>query len=266
MTKKILLILLSGLILSSCKKSDEPQYFWPSEIQKVTAGLTASFDTLNAEMALNVTAIAQNISDTAAIRTRMLSMVNQSSFVLEFSFITPQGIMQIIEPAIYHPWQGSDISGQAHIIQGYQTKLPALSNHFYAVEDFWGVVDFHPVVAQGEVLGGVTALFMPETLLGRIILPVIKGQPFDMFVMEKGGVMIYDQDPTAIGQNLLTDTIFKPFPELVAAAKLFDSLKSGETSYSYYQTGTTILVKKKAYWETFEMFGTEWRIIWLKPE
>jgi hypothetical protein len=257
---------VTGLVLSGCTKSDEPDYFWPSQISDVTTSLNRSFDTLNTNMSANVSALIQEINDSSAIRSRMLSMVNESSFILEFSFITPQGIMQIIEPAIYHPWQGSDISGQAHIIQGYQTKLPALSKHFYAVEDFWGVVDFHPVVSNGQVLGGVTALFRPESLLGRIILPIIKDQSFDMFVMEKGGVMIYDRDSTAIGQNLITDTLFKPFPELVAAAKLMDSMKTGETSYSYYQTGTTIMIKKRAYWETFEMFGTEWRIVWLKPE
>ncbi|MEI6455941.1 MAG: hypothetical protein WCO93_06595 [bacterium] len=260
------MMILAGLLLTACKKSSEPDYFWPTEIATVTASLTASFDTLNADMATNIAIIAQTIADTSAIRTRMNDMVDHSSFVLEFSYINPQGIMQIIEPSIYYPWEGSDISGQAHIIQAFTTKQPALSKHFYAVEDFWGVVDIHPILNQGVLLGGVTALFRPETVLGRIILPIVKDKSFDMFVMEKGGVMIYDQDPDAIGQNLLTDTIFKPFPELVAAAKLFDAVKSGETSYSYFQTGTSIMVKKIAYWDTFEMFGTEWRIIWLKPE
>lgn len=261
-------ILIASLILISlysCEKSSDPDNFFPSEVYSVASALTKSFDSLNTEMAVNATAIAQNATDTAGIRNRMLTMFNHSSFVMEFSFITPVGIMQIIEPAIYHPFQGSDISQQDHVVKAYQTKLPVLSKQFEAVEGFYGVVDIHPVVNQSEIMGGITALFRPETILDRIIFPMIKNQPFDMFVMEKGGTMIYDQDSTAIGQNLINDSIFLPFPELMAAARLIDASNTGQTTYTYFQTGTTNKVVKAAYWITYKLYGNEWKIVWLKP-
>jgi len=65
---------------------------------------------------------------------------------------------------------------------------------------------------------------------------------------------------------VLTDTLYQAFPELLSAAELIDAEKSGETTYSFYQTGTTTKVVKKTYWDTWELYGTEWKIIWVKPE
>ena len=124
----------------------------------------------------------------------------------------------------------------------------------------------HPILDQTILFGGITALFRPQTLLKRIIDPLVANQPFEMWVMEKGGVVLFDQDTLEIGRNVLTDPLYKPFPELIAAATLINKEQSGETYYSFYQTGTDIKVVKKTYWKTFSLYGTEWKIIWVKPE
>ena len=95
---------------------------------------------------------------------------------------------------------------------------------------------------------------------------MIKDQSFDIFVMEKGGKVLYDTDAQDIGDNLFTDTDLTSFPELTAAARLWYAQQSGETSYKFYITGTSTVISKKAYWKTFELYGTEWKIIWIKPE
>lgn len=266
--KRVHIFLALGLLLgaAACKKTTEPAPFFPSEPDQVVASLTKSFDSLNSDMSASAALLAQNIADTAATRTAMLSLFNRSSFVLEFSFVTPQGIMQIVEPPVYHYIQGSDISNQEHVIRTFQTKQPALSKLFYAVEDFYAVVDMHPIMKDGAIQGGVTALFRAQTLLQRIIMPLVKDQSFEIWVMEKGGVVLYDQDTLEIGLNVLTDTLYKPFPELLTAASMIDANPAGETSYSFYKTGTTTKVVKKTYWKTFTLYGTEWKIIWVRPE
>lgn len=261
-------LLLMGMILSmlfvGCNKDENP--FFPEQLATLNTGLTASFDSLNTDLAASAASLVAIINDSASIRSEMQSLFATNSFVLEFSYITPQGIMKIIEPPVFYPTQGTDISSQSHIIQGYQTKLPVLSNSFYAVEEFWAAVDFHPIVSNGEVLGGITALFLPEVILGRLIGPLVKNQTFEMWVMEKGGKVLYDQDSGEIGLNVLTDPVYAEFTELIAAAEKINAESTGETSYSFYQTGTTTKVVKKTYWQTFTMFDTEWKLIWVKPE
>jgi hypothetical protein len=257
-----IMILLLGIV--ACNKDEET--FFPQELNTLHADLGASFDTLNNDLANSVIHLISNINDSAAIRAEMQALFSRATFVVEFSYVTPQGIMKIIEPPLFYPTEGTNISQQNHIIKTFETKLPVLSSTFYAVEEFHAAVDIHPIVNNGEVLGGVTALFLPETILSRLINPVVKNQVFEIWVMEKGGRTIYDQDTDEIGRNIFTDPLYADFPELIAAAEKIDAEESGETSYSFYQTGTTNKVVKKTYWVTYKLYGMEWKLIWVKPE
>ncbi len=263
-TNPIFYILILLLGLSACKKDDDT--FFPAELSTLNASLTASFDSLNVDLANSVSFLKTRISDTVAIRTEMQQLFSRTSFSIEYAYINPQGIMQIIEPPVYYPTQGTDISQQDHIIKAFQTRLPVLSNTFYAVENFYAAVDIHPIVNNDELLGGITALFLPETILDRWISPLVKNQSFEIWVMEKGGKVLYDQDSDEIGKNIFTDPVYAEFPELIAAAEKIDAQTTGETTYSFYQTGTTNKVSKKTYWSTFSMYGTEWKLVWVKPE
>ncbi len=264
MNKSILFATALLVGLTACKK--DPLDSIPAELTNARESLAASFTTLNNDMAGAASYVASNINDTAAIRTKMLELFNKSIFAVEFAFISPQGIMQVIEPSVYHPSQGADISGQAHVIKAFQTKAPVLSSTFLAVEGFYAAVDIHPVIGNGQVLGGITCLFLPETIFNNIMIPLLKDQSFELWAMEKGGTMLYNQDADEIGRNIFTDALYQPFPELIAAANRIADEAYGETTYSYFKTGTTNVVVKKTYWLTYSLFGMEWKLVWVKPE
>ncbi|MFH0762153.1 MAG: cache domain-containing protein [Bacteroidota bacterium] len=262
--KTMLLLLLAVVCFTACNK--EPIALIPTELATVSVNLTSSFDSLNFDVAVSSEIIALNSSDTVEIRAQMLRLFNHSSFILSSAFVNSQGILLIIEPASHYSVQGADISEQNHIKQIFQTKQPALSDVFFAAEGYYAAVVAHPVLSNGQVIGGITPLFLPETILGRIIAPLVKNQEFEMWVMEKGGTVIYDQDAEEIGLNLFTDTLYQSFTELIEAARLIAGNESGETYYSFYQTGTHKKVVKKTYWITFYLYGSEWKIVWVKPE
>jgi len=263
-TLKFILLILVVVVFTTCEDNDED--FFPGQIGQVISDLSASFDTLNTAMASGATAIAPDPADTAMIRNKMSELYANSSFSENFSFIDEEGILKIIEPPAFYPYEGSDVSLQEHVIRAWETLEPVLSEEFYAVEGYYAVVDLHPIVSNGILEGGVSTLFKPEDILGRIIVPYVSGEAFEMWVMEKDGVVLYDQDADEIGRNVFTDTLYQAFPELISAAQLIDAEKSGETTYSFYQTGTTTKVVKKTYWDTWELYGTKWKIIWVKPE
>lgn len=261
---RLLLFILLVAGFTAC--NDEEEDFFPAEIGQVINVLSASFDTLNTAIDAGAATIGADVPDTAMIRGELLNLYNNSTFPENFSFINDQGILQIIEPSDFYPYQGSDVSGQDHVIEMFQTHEPVLSKVFYAVEGYYAAVDVHPVMSGDVLLGGVSTLFQPDEILGRIILPFVTGQAYEMWVMEKGGLVLYDQDAEEIGLNVITDSLYQDFPELIAAAELIDSVKSGETTYSFYQTGTTNKVVKKTYWDTFYLYGNEWKVVWVKPE
>jgi hypothetical protein len=238
----------------------------PDALAAAKASLTSQLQDLDQKMAAAVTFMSSVNLDTTLVRAKLSALVDEFPDVVEFALITPAGIMKIIEPAIYRSSEGSDISGQEHVIRVFGTKQPALSKVFQAVEGFPAAVVMHPVLKDGAVAGGLTALFYPEAVLGNILQPLNDGQTFELWAMEKGGRLIYDPVESEIGHNLLNDQQYKDFPELVSAAGKIDANESGTTTYSYYQAGTKISVKKLTYWTTYDLHGTQWKLVWGQPQ
>lgn len=261
--KQIAFVFLILISLIACKESDEISF--PAEIDQVISGLTKSFDTLNVDLATNASSIGLNPGDTSAIRVKLLEMYTRSSFAKEFVFISSQKILQIVEPSQYYPSQGTDISQQDHIIKIFDTKQPVLSQTFNVVEGYNAAIAMHPILTNDQIQGTIAGLFAPHEILGRVIAPFVVGQPFEIWVMESGGNVLYDQDEEEIGLNVITDPLYAEFTELIAAAKLIDSKESGETTYSFYQTGTSNKVVKKTYWKTIKILDNQWKVIWVKP-
>ncbi len=262
-TKLIYLTISLTILLIGCKKE---VFELPAVLETAKTNLAAEFNVLNQHLASAVINTMTIYPDTGLIREEIKKLVKSSDFVTEFSWITPSGILQIIEPPIYYASQGIDISGQDHIIKTFATKLPVLSHQFYAVEGFYASVVIHPVVKNNIILGAVDALFYPEQLLENVLKPIFEGKDFEMWVMEKGGKTLYDQDAGEIGRNLFTDPLYAGFPELLVAARKIDTEESGTTTYSFYKAGTNQTVTKLTYWDTFELYGTQWKLVWVKAQ
>ncbi len=263
---RIVLLVIIAAFVSFCNKNETESTFYPSELNSIKKELASSFDSLDVRMGVAVTELSFELPDTTNVRNQLVNLLEQSSFVLELAFITPEGIMRMIEPPFYISFEGSDVSHQAHILKTFETRKPVYSQVFQAVEGYQAAVDVHPVIRLNQVLGGISALFRPVTFLTRTISPHVDEQDFELWVMEKGGRVIYDQDEAEIGLNVLTDSLYTDFPELIAAAKLMDSLAGGETFYSYYQTGTRTKVVKHTFWVTLKLYDMEWKIVWAKAE
>jgi hypothetical protein len=122
----LFVLLVSGF--TAC--NDDEEDFFPVEIGQVLTDLQTSFDTLNIAMAAGAAVISLDVSDTSMIRSKLLNLYNFSTFSENFSFIDDNGLLQIIEPAAFYPYQGSDVSGQDHVIEMFQTHQPVLAKYF----------------------------------------------------------------------------------------------------------------------------------------
>lgn len=260
---RILLFLIPVLVLSSCLKDERIAF--PEEIDGVIDGLHLYFHPLDNEMGGLALQFADNLNDTAAMRTAMLQSFGKYPWLIDIAYIDTLGVLRIVEPASQKGSEGADVSQQEHIKRCFQTKAPAMSQSFVSVEGPIAADVIHPILRAGKLLGGVSALFLPEKVAEEVILPIVDGRPFEIWIMEPGGRVLYDQDAAEIGLNVLTDPLYATFPELLAAAERIDREEFGEAMYSFYQAGTNSTVSKKTYWKTFRHLGAEWRIVWAQP-
>jgi len=261
-TKPFYLIVSLVLIAIGCKKEIE----YPEALTTAKANLETAFNALDDQMTTAAEYMASINMDTTLIRARLIELYNENDNVAEFSWVTAEGILKMIEPPVYYSDQGSDISQQDHIIKVADTKEPVLGLSFLAVEGFYSVAVLHPILESDTYLGSVATLLKTKDFLGDIMEPLLVGQEYELWVMEKGGYMIYNQDDIEIGLNVFTDPYYKDFPDFITACEKIDDKESGTTHYTFYQTGTNNPVTKLTFWTTFERHGTEWKLVWVKPE
>ena len=72
-TLKILLAILVALSFPACNDDDDGEPYFPEEIAFVISDLSASFDSLNTDMAASVTTLSQDISDTTPKKSSLRS-------------------------------------------------------------------------------------------------------------------------------------------------------------------------------------------------
>ncbi len=254
------------LFITGCqKKSEDDPIFFPQQINEVVIALKASFDSAHAVINPVIDQFSVSGVDSAEMRQALQYLYGESTLAREFVFITPEGIIQLIEPEMYQIYEGSDVSQQEHIIQSFQSGEPVLSNTLMVAEGYYAAVDMHPIMQSGQVLGAINMVFEPAALLKRIIEPITAGQDFEIWVMETTGLVLYDEDEEEIGLNVLTDPLYQDFPDLLAAAQKIAADHNGETTYSFFQAGTSTTVTKMAYWDSFSLHGNQWRVVWVIP-
>ena len=177
--------------------------------------------------------------------------------------------MVTVEPAEYRKYEGADISGQKHVIEIRKTGKPVLSAVFTAVENVNAIAFHYPVFSEKkEFIGSVSMLIREDALLGRILLPLVKGKPCKIWMMQPDGLVVYDPDPGQIGRNIFTDELYRPFKDLISVSKTVAAAQNGAGSYDFYAKGLQdkTIVKKYVVWDTFAMRGSSWRIVVMEVE
>jgi hypothetical protein len=263
--KPIYLLLTAALVLFSagCKKTSDEL---PEALISAKSQVEEAYALLDTRMAEAINSLITANLDTTAIRAKLKELMAGNNNVSEFCFVTPEGILSMIEPPEHFYSQGIDISHQDHIVKSFDTKLPVLSRTFQVVEGYFAVAYIHPIIVNNVIKGGLVAVIIPEYFLAQIMEPLVAGADFELWAMESGGRIIYDQDVDEIGIYLFTDPLYQDFPELLEAGRKIDDLESGTTTYSFYQTGTTTKVTKLTYWNTVNIHGMDWKMVWVKAQ
>ena len=251
--------LLSLLILSTaCWASEDTK----SVIEKIKAELTDLLAEIDFKMASAAVELSGKEPAGEEARAVLRNLCRENKYAVDCGILNAAGIMVAIEPEEYRKFEGSDVSKQDSVIRLRETKNPVFSNVFPVVEGFDAVVLGYPVFsAEGELLGSLSMLVEPRALLSDIILPAIQGTGIEVWVMEKGGLVIYDRDKEEIGRNVFTDSLYKPFTDFIDFARKVAENEEGTGSYEFLAEGLKMPVLKNAAWNTVSINGIDWRIV-----
>jgi len=202
-------------------------------------------------------------------RNVMRELSKGKDYIIDTVIADPAGIMITIEPEAYRNYEGSDISDQAHIKAMQKTKKPAFSSVFLSVEGDKSMALGHPILSdKGEYKGAIILLVKHSELIDEGIAPLVEDIDCKGWVMQKNGLIVYDEDPNQTGRNIFTDSMFRPFKDLISFSRSVAAAPSGFGTYDFYVKGLEdkAVVKKYAVWDTVMMNGAEWRIIIIESD
>jgi hypothetical protein len=168
--------------------------------------------------------IASNGLEGEETRRILNGLCQRFPYLLDCSTADIQGKMFTVMPDAYRRYEGADTTiteaSNKFLAELKANKKPVLSNVFRSVEGVDAIVLVWPVIsAKGELIGDICALFKPELFMEDIIGPQARAGGLKVNIMELDGMVNYCSNGTETGKNVLTDPLYKGYPELIAQAK-----------------------------------------------
>ena len=195
-------------------------------------------------------------------RKALRGLCSAFPYAVDCTAVDVRGIMVTVEPEKFKHVEGTNISEQPQVVQVLTRKTPVLSSLFRAVEGFAAMDAEYPVLTpDGQLLGSVSLLFKPEDLLRERIKPLVADLPVSIWVMNREGQILYDEDSAQIGLNLFLARLYQPYPQLVQLGRQIVEQPVGVGEYEFPSVLSAEPVRKKASWQTVSLYDSQWRLV-----
>jgi hypothetical protein len=256
-----LVFLALGLFtaLSGCiKEEDSP----PSVLGEVTNLVRQSLDSLDNELESAAAELVGGVTDYTVYRTKLKEILNKVNYLNGSGYFNTQGKLLLLEPSENYMYEGTSFSDDTVIMFVINQHKPVFKNYFTAIQGYGAVVDIHPVYKGLTSFGAIEGLFLPAGFLAERITPKVAA-PNEIWVMEKSGTILFEPDLAGNGKNIFTDPFFNGLEDFKTACRTIVDYDSGQTTYTYYVTGSlTETISKKVWWKTINLHQNEWKVVW----
>lgn len=155
---------------------------------------------------------------------------------------------------------GSNLGYQNETRFANERKEPVISNIFYLEEGFYGISISYPIFSdKNEYLGYTDVTIRPEEFLRPILVPFTEQTGYEVFILETGGMTVYETSEAEIGTNVLTDPIYDT-NEMRNVSRTVVENKEGAIEYTFWNQNWDKQVRREAVWTSLEQDNQEWRI------
>lgn len=217
------------------------------------------------EMLKSVEAAAEELGKVGLTGPRaqeiLLDLHQRNSHSYDTCTINTEGVIMAVAPQKYAEGiVGADISHQEQVQRMLEKHKPVVSTAIDTVEGFVGFDLEHPIFnPKGEFIGSVSILTEPD-FFGNVIRPKVANFPVEIWMMQKDGRIIYDDNEEEIGLNLFTNPLYADFDNLRKIGQKMAREPEGEGGYEFYDKRLRDTVIKKILWTTITLHGTEFRL------
>ncbi|MCL6611593.1 MAG: ABC transporter substrate-binding protein [Peptococcaceae bacterium] len=240
----------------------DPGTGFPDPVLDLQRDIQNELNRMDRDLAAAAGELARTGLDGDEARRILSALAVRHPYVADACTVDDSGKIVAIEPAAYHGFAGSDISGQEQMGRLKETGRPVLSSVITAVEGFTAVDLERPVFnRQNELMGSVSLLIRPERFFAKFAVPELQGQRPEMMVMQKDGYILYDSDSSQTGRNVFSDPYYHGYSGLPALTGRTVADRYGVGTYAPPDRPLQKQVIKRSVWTTVGLHGTEWRLI-----
>jgi serine/threonine-protein kinase len=192
----------------------------------------------------------------------LAELASNSSFIINAATISLDNTILAVAPSNWSSIIGRNVGEQTYLNLNPLGELTPLMTPVVAVQsDLMANIVTAPIFnSQQQLIGTVTVIFNPHTLIGACASDALKGKPYELIGMQLDGLMIYDSDPEQQWRNMFTDPAYANFTELLALGHQVVAAPSGYGTYNFNLIGSTDVAHKECYWTTVAVFGQQWRL------
>jgi serine/threonine-protein kinase len=220
------------------------------------------------ELRLVMEQLAETMRGVKKSKTLTRTLEDLSSrfpYVESFAASLVPGKIIAVAPSKYQQAIGTDTSKFEHNILVIKQGVPITSRVYMSTEGFEAITLVVPVKNGHRVTGMLSARLKAATFFGELLSNDLNIRNRDIWVIQDDGLILYDNNPNEIGQNLFREERFQQVAELRQLAKQIILQDAGVGYYKNQSTGQTESSQRIASWRTLRPTeNREWTIVVLE--
>jgi hypothetical protein len=168
-----------------------------------------------------------------------------------------------VKPDHYRNIVGRNLMYDTHIQKLFATSRPTSTTVTPLVEGGNGIAVSYPVhnSANANVDGAVSLAVDPVVFFGSMFGSTTAGDPYETWVIQPDGLIVYDSDKSQIGRKLFNDPMYESSPTLLDLGRQMAIRSSGVGTYSLPGTSPTGTVVREARWATLVVYDNDYRLV-----
>ena len=255
------LLIAIAVLGAGCTEENQP---FPggdheSVLRDAASGINNEMESVKVSIAENARVLEETGLTSTAGKEALRQTLLRHPWMESILVISRDGVVVAAVPEDYADLVGRNLTYQVQTQRAVREQVPLMNEVFLTEEGFYGITQSYPIFGP-EYLGYVSPAYQPDALIGRVIVPLTNGTPYDIWVTQTDGMVIYSTTPGEIGHNPLSDPDYRS-PEHQEVFSRIVAEPSGSVEYAPRDQGREQNVTKEARWDTAGIDGIEWRVV-----
>lgn len=247
---------------AGCVREGAVWYFEPPELRQAQREIHRALTRIDDAVEAAATTIAETGGAGAEAQEALDYLVSVHPAIASAHVTDGAGGVLAIAPRTYQATVGAGLGDAPDLRQVLREGRPVLSPVSRSPHGPYAVALRRPVPGAGEgVAGSVGVLLRYAALLELILQPIYGTSPFDAFVLQLDGLVLFDRDPNERGRNVFEDDFYRTFPEFVALAREIVANPEGRGTARFLTTGHHSIRPQSFVWTTVSLHDTAWRVV-----